>query len=163
MGGRTRKGPNFFLLLFIHGFYILIWIVYWDLEIWIVLLLIYFILFSCSGGKKTTSITHCKSCSLISDYWLWPSGWMIGETVGRWIRKWLERFSPQWTGDNDYSLSWLQILLAHHGTISQRQLVCRASRRLHGLRRENRRRFIDWAFITKHFIIQKFPTFSFFF
>lgn len=34
---------------------------------------------------------------------------------------------------NDYSLSWLQILLAHHSTVGQRQLVCRAARSLHGL------------------------------
>ena len=34
---------------------------------------------------------------------------------------------------SDYSLSWLQILLAHHGAVGQRQLVCRAARSLHGL------------------------------
>ncbi len=78
---------------------------------------------------------------------LWMNGgWMDGWVFG-WMRKWLERCSgvclyrqtQRWIGDNDYSLSWLQILLAHHGTISQRQLICRASRRLHGLRGEKQK------------------------
>lgn len=50
---------------------------------------------------------------------------------------WLKSRLP--VGHN-YSLSWLQILLAHHGTIGQRQLVRRAARSLHGLEKTWERR-----------------------
>lgn len=79
----------------------------------------------------------------IIDYWLWPCGWMTGDKVGGRMGVWIDEkmigemsVLTNAVMNNDYSLSWLQILLAHHGTISQRQLICRASRRLHGLQRE---------------------------
>lgn len=65
---------------------------------------------------------------------VWIDEEFIGERCGQYWQTW------RWTGDDEYSLSRLQILLAHHGTISQRQLIGRASRRLHGLRREGQRR-----------------------
>lgn len=68
----------------------------------------------------------------------------VGDWVFGWTREWLERRPywrmQWWIGGNSYSLSWLQILLAHHGAISQRQLICRAARRLHGLREKRQQR-----------------------
>lgn len=73
----------------------------------------------------------------MDEYNWWVNRWVFG-----WMRKWLERcliltnaMMARWKKQkqNDHSLPGLQILLAHHGTISQRQLICRASRCLHGL------------------------------
>lgn len=87
--------------------------------------------------ESTTSFAYvlAVSCAFPACFpfsWLSLCRWSVADEVD-----WLKR---RLTAGHKYSLSWLQILLAHHGTIGQRQIVCRAARSLHGLEKTWERR-----------------------